>query len=215
MNQALRHSLSPVSLLLSLSLLLGACSSTTDTPQQQPQPTPEEPVVEEQTLLGLIQSRDDLSIFAEAVDVANAEDIAFPNGFESPSLEDLLNGEAPRTVFAPTNAAFNALFEEFDITEEEFLDPTFATDELAVSLLYHIVDGAFTLDQLQEGQELPSTLGELADVSLALTITLQGGAEVNGTENGAAISTTNLTASNGVVHTIGAYLLPPGSEEDN
>ena len=202
----------PLLIVLSFGFFLGACSSTDDAVPPAP-PTPEEPVVEEQTLLELIQSRDDLSIFAEAIDVANAEDISFENGTEAPTLETLLSEDTPRTVFAPTNAAFNALFEEVGITEEEFLDTTFDTDDLAVDLLQHIVEGAFTSDQLQEGQELPTTLGELVGTPLALTVTLQGGAQVNGIENGAAISTANLTASNGVVHTIDAYLRIPENEE--
>ncbi len=59
---------------------------------------------------------------------------------QAAGLEETLRGEGPFTVFAPTDAAFDALPEG---TLEALLDDP---DALSDILLYHVVDGSFTAE---------------------------------------------------------------------
>ena len=65
-----------------------------------------------------------------------------------------------------------------------------------------VVEGEVTSDQLTEGQEVTTVNGAPA------TITLEGGPAING----AAISTPDIQATNGVIHVIDAVILPPAAE---
>lgn len=110
-------------------------------------------------------------------------------------LVETLKGEGPFTVFAPTDAAFAALPEG---TVETLLLPE-NKDQLVAILTYHVVAGKVMSTDLTEGMTAATVNG--ADV----TITLDGGAKVNGT----AISTADIEASNGVIHVIDAVIMPP------
>lgn len=114
---------------------------------------------------------------------------------EAAGLVETLKGEGPFTVFAPTDAAFAALPAG---TVEDLLKPE-NKDKLVAILTYHVVSGKVMSTDLSEGQKAPTVQG--AEV----TITLDGGAKVNG----ATISTADIEASNGVIHVIDAVILPP------
>ena len=110
-------------------------------------------------------------------------------------LVETLKGEGPFTVFAPTDAAFAALPAG---TVEDLLKPE-NKDKLIAILTYHVVAGKVMAADLTEGMMAKTVNG--ADA----TITLDGGAKVNG----AVISTADIEASNGVIHVIDAVILPP------
>ena len=110
-------------------------------------------------------------------------------------LVETLKGEGPFTVFAPTDAAFAALPAG---TVEDLLKPE-NKDKLVAVLTYHVVPGKVMSTDLTEGLTAATVQG--ADV----TITLEGGAKVNG----AVISTADIAASNGVIHVIDTVILPP------
>ncbi len=110
-------------------------------------------------------------------------------------LVDTLKGEGPFTVFAPTDAAFAALPAG---TVEDLLKPE-NKDKLIAVLTYHVVAGKVMSTDLSEGMTAATVQG--ADI----TITLEGGAKVNG----AVISAADVEASNGVIHVIDAVILPP------
>ena len=112
---------------------------------------------------------------------------------QAAGLVDTLKGEGPFTVFAPTDAAFAALPAG---TVEGLLADIPALTKV---LTYHVVPGKVMSTDLSEG--LTAATVEGSDV----TITLMGGAKVNG----AAISTADIAASNGVIHVIDAVILPP------
>lgn len=99
------------------------------------------------------------------------------------------------TVFAPTNAAFEILLDDLQVTAADLL----ARDDLDQILLYHVVSGTVLSTQLAVG-----------DVE-----TLQGGTVAIGFEDdgGVTVNTANVTGAdvrvvNGVVHVIDAVLLP-------
>lgn len=110
-------------------------------------------------------------------------------------LVDTLKGEGPFTVFAPTDAAFAALPAG---TVEDLLKPE-NKDKLVAILTYHVLPGKVMSTDLSEGLMAKTVNG--AEV----TITLDGGAKVNG----AVISTADILASNGVIHVIDSVILPP------
>ncbi len=110
-------------------------------------------------------------------------------------LVDTLKGEGPFTVFAPSDAAFAALPAG---TVEDLLKPE-NKDKLTALLTYHVVAGKVMSTDLTEGMKAATVNG--AEV----TITLDGGAKVNGV----TISTADIAASNGVIHVIDAVIMPP------
>ncbi|MEM9777226.1 MAG: ABC transporter substrate-binding protein, partial [Chloroflexota bacterium] len=101
----------------------------------------------------------------------------------------------PFTVFAPTDDAFAALPE--GTIEELLADPTGALTDI---LLYHVAEGAVdaatvvTLDSA-------TTLGG-QDVTIEV---VDGGVVLNGSVN---VVTTDIKASNGIIHIIDAVLIP-------
>ncbi len=113
---------------------------------------------------------------------------------EAAGLVETLKGPGPFTVFAPTDAAFAALPAG---TVEDLLKPE-NKDKLVSILTYHVVSGKVMSTDLTEGMKAPTVQGG------ELTITLEGGAKVNG----ATISTADIEASNGVIHVIDSVLLP-------
>jgi len=110
-------------------------------------------------------------------------------------LVDTLKGAGPFTVFAPTDAAFAALPAG---TVEDLLKPE-NKDKLIAILTYHVIAGKVMSTDLSEGLKAKTVN------SAEVTITLDGGAKVNGV----VISTADIAASNGVIHVIDAVILPP------
>jgi len=116
------------------------------------------------------------------------------------NLVDALSGPGPFTVFAPTDAAFGALLEQLGMTKEELLANT---DLLTSVLTYHVVSGAYLAADVVglDGQEVETLNG--APISIAVQ---DGGVVLNGDVN---VVTTDIQASNGVIHVIDKVLLPP------
>ena len=114
---------------------------------------------------------------------------------QAAGLVETLKGPGPFTVFAPTDAAFAALPAG---TVEDLLKPE-NKEQLVAVLTYHVVPGKVMSTDLSEGLKAATVQGS------EVTITLDGGPKVNG----AAISTPDVAASNGVIHVIDAVILPP------
>ncbi|ULQ50882.1 fasciclin domain-containing protein [Flavihumibacter fluvii] len=110
-------------------------------------------------------------------------------------LVETLKSAGPFTVFAPTNAAFNALPKG---TVEGLLKPE-SKSALTNVLTYHVVAGAVKAADLKDGQKIKTLQGE------ELTVSIKGGKVKI---NGATVSAADLTGSNGVVHVINAVMLP-------
>jgi transforming growth factor-beta-induced protein len=113
------------------------------------------------------------------------------------NLVDALKGPGPFTVFAPTDAAFDAL--------EQAKPGTLAglsTEQLTAVLQYHVVSGAAVkAADLKNGQLVKTLAGPVAAIDLS------------GDKpkiNGVTISSTDIAATNGVIHVIDQVLLPPG-----
>jgi len=109
-------------------------------------------------------------------------------------LDDDLSGEGPFTVFAPTDAAFEALPE--GTVETLLQDPT---GDLADILLYHVLGAEVLSTSLSDGQTATTLFGE--DVTVTINT---DGIFVNNAE----VIMEDIQTDNGVVHVIDAVLLP-------
>jgi uncharacterized surface protein with fasciclin (FAS1) repeats len=143
---------------------------------------PAEPMAEvELSIAEIAASGEDFTILAAALDAAGL-------------TEALSNGEITVTVFAPTDAAFEALPE--GVLETLLLPEN--RDQLAQILTYHVVDGEVFSTDLVSGE---------VDTLAGTPITVMVGEEMV-TINEASVVTADIKASNGVIHVIDSVLLP-------
>jgi uncharacterized surface protein with fasciclin (FAS1) repeats len=160
-----------------LAVVVAACSPAA-TPTPAPTPTP------------AAETGDIVAVATEAGTFNTLLTAATAAG-----LVETLQGDGPFTVFAPTDDAFAAL-------PEGTLDSLLADPEaLADILLYHVVSGEVTSDQVVELTEATTVQGAPIAISVADgTVTLN---------DSATVTTVDIPASNGVIHVIDAVLLPP------
>lgn len=117
---------------------------------------------------------------------------------EAAGLTETLQGEGPFTVFAPTDAAFEAALADLDMTAEELLADT---EALASILTYHVVSGEVPASDVValDGQEVETVNGETVEISIdGETVMVDG----------ATVVQPDVFASNGVIHVIDSVLLP-------
>lgn len=110
-------------------------------------------------------------------------------------LEERLRSEGPFTVFAPTDEAFAFLPQD---TYEGLLEEP---DRLQAVVAYHVVEDELFAEDLTMGETLEAVSGHELRVSTTESGEL--------TVGGARLVDEDLDAGNGVVHGIGAVLLPP------
>jgi uncharacterized surface protein with fasciclin (FAS1) repeats len=112
---------------------------------------------------------------------------------EATGLDEALAGEGPFTVFAPTDAAFDALAP--GTLEALLADP----DALSEILLYHVVQNKVF------SRDLDGVVSAQTLAGFPVLFDLTAGAQINE----ANIVATNVLATNGVIHVIDQVLLPP------
>jgi transforming growth factor-beta-induced protein len=110
-------------------------------------------------------------------------------------LVEALKGPGPFTVFAPTNAAFDALFAQLGVSGVDAL----SKEQLTPILLYHVLGQEVPSSALKAGQTATTLQGGLVTI-------LKGEGKV--TVNGINIVIPDVEASNGVIHAIERVLLP-------
>lgn len=133
----------------------------------------------DQNIVEVVSGRPDLSTLTGAVVAAG--------------LDEALAGPGPFTVFAPTNAAFNAM-------DQDVLNNVIANKSLLTALLqYHVVSGEVTSGDLTSGPVQTLLSGQTIDVDLSDGVVLNGSADV---------TTADVPASNGVIHIINEVLIP-------
>jgi len=115
---------------------------------------------------------------------------------EAAGLVETLMGDGPFTVFAPTDEAFAAL-------PEGTLDSLLADPEaLKQILLYHVVSGSVLAADVVGLDTATSVEGSEIDITVDGDMVMV---------NEANVITTDIIASNGVIHVIDAVILPPAS----
>jgi uncharacterized surface protein with fasciclin (FAS1) repeats len=115
---------------------------------------------------------------------------------QAAGLVDTLKGRGPFTVFAPTDAAFAKLPAG---TVEMLLKPENKA-KLAAILTYHVVPGRVMAADVVK-------LSEAKTVSGKMVLIKATGSTVK--VNGAEVISTDIVASNGVIHVIDTVILPP------
>lgn len=112
---------------------------------------------------------------------------------QAAGLVDVLKGEGPFTVFAPTDEAFAKI-------PEDQLNALLADKEaLKAVLLYHVVPGAVMASEVVTLSSAATANGQ--EVSIAVN---------DGTVmiDNAKVVATDIEASNGVIHVIDSVILP-------
>jgi uncharacterized surface protein with fasciclin (FAS1) repeats len=109
-------------------------------------------------------------------------------------LVGALSGAGPFTVFAPTNAAFEALLSGLGITAEQLLNHP----QLADVLKYHVLGAKVMSTDLSDGMTAATLQGE------SITVDLGDGVMINQSK----VTTADLEATNGVIHVIDKVLVP-------
>ncbi len=186
----------PVAAVLALALTTAACGSD-DTSEDTATPAA--------TSAAATPSPSE-SASAEAMDivdtaVAAGDFTTLATALTEAELVETLKGPGPFTVFAPTDEAFAALPEGTLDTLLE--DPT---GDLQGILTYHVVPGTVMAADVVglDGQEVETVNGA------KLTVEVDGDTvsliDVGG--NKVAVTTTDIEASNGVIHVIDGVLLP-------
>jgi uncharacterized surface protein with fasciclin (FAS1) repeats len=134
-----------------------------------------------QTIVDLAAKTDQLSTLVTAVKAAG--------------LAETLSGDGPFTVFAPTNAAFEALPAG---VLEDLLKPE-NKDKLIAVLTYHVVGGEVMSSDLKNGTMTETVEGSEVKFVVGPKVKV----------NDANVVTADVKASNGVVHIIDKVILPP------
>ena len=129
---------------------------------------------------------------------------------QATGLDEVLTGDGPFTVFAPTNAAFEKLPEgtvEFLLKEEN-------KDILTNILLYHVIPTRAYSADLFGVNELETAFDE-EEVKVIITRGAAFVKDENDLSRNAHIEATDITATNGVIHVINQVLLPDDIFEDD
>lgn len=118
-------------------------------------------------------------------------------------LVDTLKGRGPLTVFAPTDEAFAKLPKG---TVEDLLKPANKA-KLQSILKYHVVAGKFDAKRITGAKS--KTYGLKSVQGSSIPVDLRSGVKVAN----ANVVTTDVAASNGVIHVIDRVILPPASKK--
>lgn len=145
----------------------------------------------------------------DIVDVAASSDAhtTLVAAVKAAGLVEVLKGEGPFTVFAPTNAAFDALPEG---TVASLLKPE-NKDQLTAILTYHVVPGKLDAASVVKAINAGNGMATVTTVQGGeLTAYLKEGSVYLKDENGneAQVTATDLMGSNGVIHVINAVVTP-------
>lgn len=175
------------SALISLPILVQAQATPENRPgsmNSEPAAAPEpqaETTAQSQTIVAVAATNDNFSTLKAALEAAE--------------LTETLAGQGPFTVFAPTNAAFEALGKE---KVEALLKPE-NKDKLIKVLTYHVVPGQVLSADLKSGETKTVEGGQV------MVMVKDGKVKVNN----AQVTQADVKASNGVIHVIDKVLLPP------
>ena len=133
------------------------------------------------TVVDTIANRDDLSSLEAALQAVN--------------IIETLRTEGPFTVFAPNNAAFDALIAAQGATDLNGLVTSLGADAVAAILQAHVVEDTTLAAVNLRDKDVYNTIS-----GATLTVTTNDIGEIR--INGSRVLETNLIAGNGIVHVI-------------
>ncbi len=143
-------------------------------------------------------------------DIVRADDGEFDvlqSLLESQGLMGVFEGTDQYTVFAPTDAAFDALFAYLGENNIQL-----SNEQIVNTLLYHVTDGRRAANSV-----LPKNDGQMKTITTLLGQTFnvdnKGGIYTSSNGMSSIVTTTpgatfNISASNGIIHVISAVLVP-------
>ncbi len=138
---------------------------------------------QDQTIAGVVVSNADFSLLEAALVRAN--------------LTATLQGNGPFTVFAPNNAAFAAAG-----LDTEAKINAMPVETLAKILLYHVLPNRTPSSAIPMASN--TAVATAANLNVFVTKNSSGVFV-----NGAAVTTADINASNGVIHVINTVIMPP------
>jgi uncharacterized surface protein with fasciclin (FAS1) repeats len=179
----MRHLALVGSLAVALVLAVAACGGDDDSAEDAAAAPPATAETTTEEMQGnIVETAVAAGSFATLVDLV-----------QKAGLADELSGDGPLTVFAPTDEAFAAV-------PKETLDALAADPEqLERVLLYHVVEGEVTSDEVADGASAATLAGPKVEFTVDDAVKV----------NEATVISPDVMASNGVIHVIDAVLLPP------
>ena len=183
---------------------LAACNDTeTVAEPTEPEATEEmavEPVAETEAVEAEPMAEMDMEATQTIAEIAaeNENLTILTAALQAAGLDTMLMEETKHTVFAPTDNAFAPVLEKLGVTKEELLANT---DLLKTVLPYHVLAMEVKAADIPYGTEIETANGKTITISEDNVIT-------DATGNTANITGTDIMATNGVVHTIDAVLMP-------
>ena len=190
-----RFMMTSAALVLGLSLIGAACSddetdetTTTEAAAEETTTTAaeEEASTEGETIVDIAVGNPDFSTLVTAVTEAG--------------LAETLSGEGPFTVFAPTNAAFEAL--PAGTLDTLLADPT---GDLTSILQLHVISGEV------DSAAAAAAVGTCVE-TLGGPVLVDEDADGNLTFGGAVISDVDIEASNGIIHVIDSVVVAESTD---
>jgi uncharacterized surface protein with fasciclin (FAS1) repeats len=134
---------------------------------------------------------DDTTIIDVASEAGNFSTLL--TAIDAAGLTDVLKGDGPFTVFAPTDEAFAKI-------PAETLDALLADKEkLTAVLTYHVVPGKVMASDVVNLDSAETVNGKSVTISI-----VDGSVRVDG----ATVVATDIEAANGIIHVIDAVILP-------
>ena len=183
---------------------LAACNDTeTVAEPTEPEATEEmavEPVAETEAVEAEPMAEMDMEATQTIAEIAaeNENLTILTAALQAAGLDTMLMEETKHTVFPPTDDAFAPVLEKLGVTKEELLANT---DLLKTVLPYHVLATEVKAADIPYGTEIETANGKTITISEDNVIT-------DATGNTANITGTDIMATNGVVHTIDAVLMP-------
>lgn len=117
----------------------------------------------------------------------------FMHALKTADLEQMLQGEGPFTLLAPTDEAFAKLPQE---TLNDLMQDTYKLKQV---LLYHVLFGDVRSDDLREIHEAPTAEGSIVIVEQDAGRVLV---------NDAQVVQMDILTDNGVIHAIDSVMIP-------
>ncbi len=164
--------------LLAASLMLAVLGTSPAASAQEEEPT--------QNIVEIAEGNEDFSTLVTAVSAAG--------------LVETLSGDGPFTVFAPTNAAFEAL--PAGTLDTLLADPSGALTDI---LTLHVMTGA-----VDSEAAIAAAGGTVETLGGPVAVELRGEDLYIG---GAKVVTADIAATNGVIHVIDAVITEPATPE--
>jgi len=148
------------------------------------------------TELALLETKKDASVAGTVVDIAvsNPDFSILVEAVTKADLAGALSSDGPFTVFAPTNEAFNDLFDQLGISGIDDL----SKEQLTPILTYHVVSGKVMSTDLSN-----TSVGTL-NTGKKITIDITDGVKINDSN----VIKADISGDNGVVHVIDKVLIP-------